>query len=57
MTATAAVEGHTAALVIPATVAVTFVESVLPTNVVSATTAATGLALLALVLLLATLAS
>ncbi len=57
ITATAAVEGHATALAIPATVAVTSVESVLPAAIVGATTTATGLSLLDLVLLLATLAA
>ncbi len=56
-TATIAVEGHAAALVIPAIVATTSVESVLPVAVVGATTAATGLSLLTLVLMLGTLAA
>ncbi len=56
ITATAAIEGHTNALVIPATIAIASVESVFPAAVVGATTAAAGLSLLALVLLLATLA-
>ncbi len=57
ITATAAVEGHTAALVIPTTFAVASVESILPAAVVGATTLAAGLSLMALVLLLATLAA
>ncbi len=57
ITATVAVEGCTAALVIPATIVVASVESVLPATVVGATTAAAGLSLLALVLLLVTLAA
>ncbi len=44
-------------LVIPATIAVASVEFVLPATIVGATTAAAGLSLLALVLLLATLAA
>jgi hypothetical protein len=55
ITATATIEDHTAALVIPATIAIAAVESVLPTAVVGANTATAGLSLLALVLLLATL--
>ncbi len=57
ITAAAAVEGHTTALVIPATIVVASVEFVSPTAIVAATTAAAGLSLLALVLLLATLAA
>ncbi len=57
ITATTAVEGHTAALVIPANIAVASVESVWPAVIVGATTAAAGLSLLALVLLLAMLAA
>ncbi len=56
-TATAAVEGHAAALVIPATIVVASVESVLPAAIVGATTITAGLSLLDLVLLLATLAA
>ncbi len=56
-TATIAVEGHAAALVIPAIVAAASVESVLPVAVVGATTAATGLSLLTLVLMLGMLAA
>ncbi len=55
--ATAAVEGHSAARVTSATVAIVSVESVLPATIVGATTAAAGLLLLALVLLLTTLAA
>jgi hypothetical protein len=55
ITATAAVEGHSAARVISATVAVASVESVSPAALVGATTAIAGLSLLAMVLLLATL--
>ncbi len=57
ITAAATVEGHTAALVIPATIAVASVESVLTAAIVGATTAAAGLSLLTLVLLLAMLAA
>ncbi len=57
ITATTAIEGHAAALVIPATIAVASVESVSPTAIVGAITATAGLSLLALVLLLATLAT
>ncbi len=57
ITTTAAIEGLTAALVIPATIVVASVESVLPAAVVGAITAAAGLPLLALVLSLATLAA
>jgi hypothetical protein len=57
ITATAAIEGQAAALVISTTIAVAAVESVLPATVVGATTVATGLSPLTLVLLLATLAA
>ncbi len=57
ISATAAVEGHSAAGVTSVTIAVASVESVLPANVVGATTTATQLYLLALVLLLTTLAT
>ncbi len=46
--ATTAIEGHAAALVVPATIAIAFVESVLPAAIVCTTTATTGLSLLAL---------
>jgi hypothetical protein len=55
ITATAAIKGHAATFVIPATIAVASVESVLPTAFVGAITATAGLSLLTLVLLLATL--
>jgi hypothetical protein len=55
--ATAAIEGHAAALVIPPTIAVDSVESVFPAAFVGATTATAGLSLLDMVLLLATLAT
>jgi hypothetical protein len=57
ITAIAAIEGQAAALVIPTTIAVATVESILPTAVVGATTVATGLSPLAVVLLLTTLAA
>ncbi len=54
--ATAAIEGHAAALIVSSTTTVASVESVSTTTIVGATTPAAGLSQLALVLLLATLA-
>ncbi len=57
MIATAAIEGHATALVVPPTVAIASVKYILPTTIVGGTSAAAWLSLLALVLLLATLAA
>jgi hypothetical protein len=58
ITANAAVEGHAPALVITATIAVAVaLESVSPAANVAATTASAGLSLLALVMLLAKMAT
>ena len=54
--ATATVEGHATTLIVSTATTVAFVESVFTAAIVSATTAADWLSLLALVLLLATLA-
>ncbi len=54
---TATIEGHATALVIPATVAIASVEYIFLDAIVGATTAAAGLSLLALFLMLATLAA
>jgi hypothetical protein len=55
ITATAAIEGHATALVVSTTIIIASVESVSTTAIVGATTAAAGLSLLVLILLLAKL--